>query len=214
IAALLLKGVLSMPEARGAPLALDAAFMGSIDDGDLEVRVFPLRQTRSVGFWRSEIWQAGRICASAQVTMSVVRQSLMLQDARFPEVPGPDLVPVYVNPRTPLPWLDQYVFKPVSGLLFSGAQTMDSRLWIRDAEPRPLDAISLTALCDTPFPPTWIPLPAQSPVSTVSFFVYYRANDAYCSAAGAGFCLMDSRASLARGGYVDQFTSVWSATGS
>jgi acyl-CoA thioesterase len=214
IAALLLKGVLSMPEARGAPLALDAAFMGSIDDGDLEVRVFPLRQNRSVGFWRSEIWQAGRICASAQVTMSVVRQSLVLQDARFPEVPGPDVVPVYVNPRTPLPWLDQYVFKPVSGLLFSGAQTMDSRLWIRDAEPRPLDAISLTALCDTPFPPTWIRLPGQSPVSTVSYSVYYRANDMGFSEAGTGFCLLDSRSSLARAGYVDQFTSVWSASGS
>ena len=214
IAALLLKAVLCLPQARGAPLALDALFMGSIDDGDLEVRVFALRQNRSVGFWRSEAWQAGRLCASAQMTMSIARESVVLQDARFPDVAGPDLVPVYVNPRTPVPWLDQYVFKPVSGLLFSRAETMDSRLWIRDAEPRPLDAISLTALCDTPFPPTWIPLPAQSPVSTVSFSVYYRANDADFSAAGTGFCLMDSRASLARGGYVDQFTSVWSASGS
>jgi hypothetical protein len=99
-------------------------------------------------------------------------------------------------------------------LLFSRAETMDSRIWIRDAEPRPLDAISLTALCDTPFPPTWIPLAAQSPVSTVTFSVYYRASDADLGAAGTGFCLMDSRASLARGGYVDQFTSVWSASGS
>jgi hypothetical protein len=128
-------------------------------------------------------------------------------------VAGPDRVPVYVNPRTPVPWLDQYVFRAVGGLLFSRAETMDSRIWIRDAEPRPLDAISLTALCDTPFPPTWIRLPGQSPVSTVGFSVYYRANDADFNAAGSGFCLMDSRASLARGGYVDQFTSVWSASG-
>ena len=42
IAALLLKAVLCMQEARGAPLALDTLFMGSIDDGDLEVRVFAL----------------------------------------------------------------------------------------------------------------------------------------------------------------------------
>ena len=213
-AALLLKGVLSMPEARGAPLALDALFMGGIDGGDLEMRVYALRQNRSVGFWRSEVWQAGRICASAQVTMSTVRQSVVLQDAHFPDVPGPDLVPMYVNPRTPVPWIDQYVFKPVSGLLFSRAETMDSRLWIRDAEPRPLDGLSLTALCDTPFPSTWIRLPAQSPVSTVTFSVYYRANDMDFSEAGTGFCLMDSRASLARGGYVDQFTEVWSESGS
>src|SRR5262245_3330157 len=62
IAALLLKAVLSMPEARGAPLTLDALFMGSIDDGELEVRVSALRQNRTVGFWRSEVWQAGRVC--------------------------------------------------------------------------------------------------------------------------------------------------------
>jgi hypothetical protein len=99
IAALLLKGVLCMPESRGAPLAFDALFMGGIDDGDLEVRVFALRQNRSVGFWRSEIWQAGRICANAHVAMSMVRRSVVLQDAHFPDVAGPDLVPVYVNPR-------------------------------------------------------------------------------------------------------------------
>jgi acyl-CoA thioesterase len=214
IAALLLKSVQCVPEARGAPLALDALFMGSIDDGDLEVRVFALRQNRSVGFWRSEIWQADRVCASAQVTLSMVRQSMVVQDAHFPDVAAPDLVPVYVNPRTPVPWIDQYVFKPVSGLLFSRAETMDSRIWIRDAEPRPLDALSLTALCDTPFPPTWIKLPGQSPVSTVTFSVYYRANDVDLGEAGTGFCLLDSRTSLARGGYVDQFTSVWSASGS
>jgi hypothetical protein len=50
-------------------------------------------------------------------------------------------------------------------------------------------------------------------VSTVTFSVYYRANDVDFSEAGTEFCLLDSRASLARGGYVDQFTSVWSASG-
>lgn len=213
IAALLLKSVLRAPQARGAPLALDAVFMGSMKDSDFEVRVFPLRQNRSVGFWRSEIWQAGRVCAHAQVTLSAERTSMVLQDARFPEVPGHESVPVYVNPRTPVPWLDQYIFKPVSGFLFSRADSMDARLWIRDATPRPLDAISLTALCDTPFPPTWIRLSGQAPVSTVTYSVYYRASPADLDQVGTGFCLLDTHASLARGGYVDQYTSVWSAAG-
>ena len=213
IAALLLKSVLGTPEARGMPLTLDAAFMGAIKDGEIEVRVACLRQNRSVGFWRAEAWQSGRICAHAQIALSTARDSVVLEDARFPQVPAPDAVPVYVNPRAPVPWLDQYIFKPVSGLLFSRAATMDSRVWIRDAEPRPLDAISLTALCDTPFPPTWIRLDTQGPVSTVSYSVYYRANDADYADAGAGFCLLDSRAGLARSGYVDQFTAVWSERG-
>jgi acyl-CoA thioesterase len=177
------------------------------------VRVYPLRQNRSVGFWRSEVWQAGRICAHAQVTFSMARQSIVLQDALFPDVPSPDQVKVYDNPRTPVPWVDQYVFKPVSGVLFSCAATMDSRLWIRDASPRPVDAIALAAICDTPFPSPWIRLPGQVPVSTVTYSVYFRADADDLAQAGSGFCLVDTRASLARAGYVDQFSSVWSESG-
>ena len=212
IAALLLKGVLSAPQARGAPLALDAIFMGGMDLTDLDLRVLVLRQNRSVGFWRSEIWQRGRLTAQAQVTLSEERFGLVLQDAHFPEVPEHDSVPVYVNPRVPVPWLDQYIFKPVSGFLFTRAPSMDAQLWIRDGSPRQLDAVSLTALCDTPFPPTWIRLAEQAPVSTVTYSIYYRAGRGEFEAAGANFCLLDTRASLARAGYVDQYTSVWSAS--
>lgn len=213
IAALLLKSVCEVPGARGDPLALDALFMSAIDDGDLTIRVHPLKQNRSVGFWRSEVWQAGGIRAHAQVALSSERTSVVLEDARWPHVPPPEDVPVYANPRTPVPWIDQYVFKPVSGFLFSGAERMDARLWIRDAVARPLDAIGLTALCDTPFPPTWIRLGSQSPVSTVTYSVYYRGTPAEYADAASGFCLLDTRAALARNGYVDQFTMVWSEKG-
>ena len=211
--ALLLKSVLQTPDVRGAPLALDAVLMGAIDDGDVEVRVYPLRQNRSIGFWRSEVWQAGRICAHAQVTMSMARQTMVLQDAQFPDVPGPDVLPVYDNPRKPAPWLAEYIFKPVSGLLFSGAESMDALLWIRDAAPRALDAVSLTAMCDTAFPPPWIRLPEQTPVATVTCSVYYRGSEADLAEAGTGFILLDSRSSVAQNGYVDQFTTLWSAAG-
>jgi len=214
IAALLLQGVLRAPEARGTPLALDALFMGGMDASELELRVYALRQNRTVGFWRSEAWQKGRLCSQAQVTLSMARESLVvMQDARFPQVPGPEQLAVYDNPRTPMPWVDQYVFKPVSGVLFSGAETMDSLLWVRDAEPRRVDALSLSALCDTPFPSPWIRLRGQVPVSTVTYSVYYRATEAELAEAGDGYTLLDSHACLARGGYVDQFTSLWSTSG-
>jgi acyl-CoA thioesterase len=212
-AALLLQSVLQTPQARGNPLALDAVFMGPIDDGELETRVFVLRQNRTVGFWRSELWQRDRICAHAQVTLSIARTSPTLRDARFPQVPDPDSLPVYVNPRTPVAWIDQYIFKPVSGLLFSRAESMDARLWLRDAQPRPLDALALTAICDTPFPSPWIRLAEEVPVSTVAFSVYFRASPDDYAQAGTGFNLLDSRAAVMENGYVDQFTNVWSASG-
>jgi len=213
IAALLLQGVLRTPDVRGAPLALDAQFMAGMDDGELEVRVYPLRQNRTVGFWRSEVWQGGRFCSHAQVTMSLPRAGLVLQDAVFPAVPSAESLDDYVTPRTPVPWCDQYVFRPVSGLVFSQAETMDSRVWIRDAQPRALDHLSLAALCDTPFPSPWIRLPVQVPVSTVTYSIYFRGRPQDFAEAGSDFCLLDTRASLAQGGYVDQFTSVWSAAG-
>ena len=212
-AALLVKGVLSMPEARGHPLSLDAIFMGPIDDGELEVRVSRLRQNRSVGFWRAEIWQHARMCAHAQIALSLSRSGSLLQDAQAPAMPPPDEIPVYVNPREPVPWIEQYVFKPVHGFLFSRAESMDALTWVRDAVPRPLDAISLTALCDTPFPSPWIRLDSQTPVSTVSFSVYYRAAGAALAQVGDDFVLMESRAAVMRDGYVDQFTHLWSRAG-
>jgi hypothetical protein len=51
------------------------------------------------------------------------------------------------------------------------------------------------------------------PVSTVAFSVYYRASQDDYAEAGAGFNLLDSRAAVMENGYVDQFTSVWSASG-
>jgi len=212
-AALLLKGVLALPQARGEPLSLDAVFMGPIDDGELELRVSCLRQNRSVGFWRSEIWQQGRMCAHAQIALSSARTGSLLAEAQAPAMPDPETVPVYVNPRTPVPWIEQYVFRPVRGFLFAGADSMDALTWIRDALPRPLDAISLTALCDTPFPSPWIRMRSQVPVSTVSFSVYYRANAAALAAAGTEFNVLDSRAALMQDGYVDQFTQLWSRSG-
>ncbi len=212
-AALLLRAVLHMPQARGVPLSLDAIFMGPIDDGEIEIRTVLLRQNRTVGFWRSELWQRARICAHAQVALSITRSGAALQDARMPAVPSPDVVPEYVNPRVPVAWIKQYVFKPVSGLLFSRAESMDARLWLRDAEPRPLDAISLTAICDTPFPSPWIRLADQMPVSTVAFSVYFRASASDFAQAGSGFVLLDTRAAVMENGYVDQVTNVWSAPG-
>ncbi len=212
-AALLLKAVLAMAQSRGQPLSLDAVFMGPIDDGDVEARVMLLRQNRSVGFWRSELWQSGRMCAHAQVALTTQRTGLALHDTKLPDVPPPDAVPIYTNPRTPVAWIDQYVFKPVSGFLFSEAESMDARLWLRDAQPRALDPISLTAVCDTPFPSPWIRLADQCPVSTVAFSVYFRASASDYAEAGDGYSLLDTRAALMQDGYVDQFTSVWSASG-
>jgi len=213
IAALLLQAVLRTPDVRGAPLALDAQFMGGMDDEDLEVRVYLLRQNRTVGFWRSEVWQSGRFCSHAQVTMSAERRSMTLQDARVPDAPHPDTIPVYTTPRKPVPWLAQYVYKPVGGLMFSRAETMDSQMWVRDAELRPLDALSLTALCDTPFPSPWLRLAEPIPVSTVTYSVYFRGSAADVAEAGTGFLLFDTKSSLAQGGYVDQYASVWSGAG-
>jgi hypothetical protein len=187
--------------------------MGPIDDGAVEVRVARMRQNRSVGFWRSELWQRGKLCAHAQVALTLERVSRILADAHCPAVEAPEHYPVYVNPRVPVAWIEQYEFRPVIGLLFSEAASMDARLWIRDIEPRTLDAVSLTAISDTPFPSPWIRLAQQLPVSTVSFSVYYRASAADYEAAADDFVLVDTKAALMRAGYVDQFSTIWSRTG-
>ena len=114
--------------------------------------------------------------------------------------------------RTPA-FLARYDFRPVTGAMPQGAPTMDSKVWIRDAEPRTPDARSIAAICDAPFPSIWLRLSEPVMITTIAYNVFFRTSAAGLAAAGDAHLLLDSRCDLGAAGFFDQDTNVWSAAG-
>ena len=220
IAAMLLHAVQSEPDARGDPLALQAQFIGPLAQAPFTVHTHCLRQNRSMAFWRSEIRQARepggeqKVCAQATVTLGTWRDTFTLADAVMPRVARPeDTALAATRPGRQPAFLAHYEMRPLSGAMFAGADTMDSLIWIRDAQPRPLDARALVALCDAPYPSLWIRLTEPVLMTTVVFNVFFRATPARMAAAGGAHLLADSSSAIGQAGYFDQSANLWSEDG-
>jgi hypothetical protein len=88
-----------------------------------------------------------------------------------------------------------------------------SRLWMRDAPPRPLDHCSLTALADVFYPRIFLRRASRVPAGTVSMTVYFHADDATMRATGDGHVLGQARAHGFGAGFHDQSALLWNAAG-
>ena len=220
IAAMLLHAVQSEPTARGDPVALQAQFIGALRQAPFSIHTTCLRQNRTVAFWRSEIRQSRQdgqeevTCAHATVTLSDWRDTFTLADAAMPEAPPAARLAAAAPRRVRTPaFLARYDFRPVTGAMPQGAPTMDSKVWIRDAEPRTPDARSIAAICDAPFPSIWLRLSEPVMITTIAYNVFFRTSAAGLAAAGDAHLLLDSRCDLGAAGFFDQDTNVWSAAG-
>ncbi len=224
IAAMLLHAVQSEPAARGEPVALQAQFIGAIRQAPFTLVTQCLRQNRSTAFWRSELRQSDegsgeeRVCAHAGITLSTWRETMRISDAVSPtltQTVPPALELAVAAPRrvrTP-EFVKRYDFRPVRGKLGEVADDMNALMWVRDFDPRPLDARSITALCDAPLPSIWLRLATPVLITTVVYNIFFRTPPAQLSAAGEGHVLLESRSAAGTAGFFDQDTNVWSDRG-
>ena len=228
IGALLLKSITA--DARivalvAQPLTMQINFVAGLKAQPFVLRTRCVKQNRTIGFWTSEIVQTDAesqseiIVAQAQFTFTQARQTFERADVTMPQLASADSVADSVThppratggnrPR----FLEQYDYRPITGRVFSNAATMNSVMWVRDAAPRTLDALSLVALCDTPFPSVWLRLAKPVRITTVSMSVYFRVGPEELAQVGPRHVLLDTSCDLARHGYYDQKTNVWSPDG-
>ncbi len=235
IATMLLHGVQSEPAAQGDPISLQAQFIGALRQAPFTVATSCLRQNRSTAFWRSEIRQGGGnestngdsddngdsasdttalVCAHATITLGNWRETATISDAVMPMTPPALDLPVAParRARTP-PFIARYDFRPVKGVLGTLSDSMDALMWVRDAEPRTLDARSLTALCDAALPSIWLRMPEHLLTTTVVYNIFFRTSAAQIAAAGNRHILLESHCAAATAGFFDQRTNVWSDKG-
>lgn len=227
-AAQMLAAVLAHPRLLGEPLALTVNFCAGVADGGFELHARPVRTNRTTQHWTVEQTQAGEVVTSATAVTAIRRDTWAHDEHAMPEVPGPSAVAAVQRPEAPA-WLARYEMRFLDGGLLESMQAGPAddsltRLWVRDAPARALDAVSLTALADVFYPRVWRRRGRPGPAGTVSMTVYFHAGADALRAetappagapddADAGWLLAQATAQAFRDGFFDQSGQLWSAGG-
>jgi hypothetical protein len=212
-ASVLLNAAWLHPQRLGEPLALTVNFAGPVADGAFRIHARPLRTNRSTQHWHIEQRQGDAVCTSASAVFGTRRTTWAATEARMPDVPAA----ARIEPRLPnatLVWLERYEMRVVHGPMpdfgRDGAQAdSGTTLWIRDNPPRPLDALSLAAICDNFYPRVFRRRARFGPAGTVSITTYFHADAATLAAQGDRPVLGQALGQHFGGGYFDQTALVW-----
>lgn len=216
-ASVLLQSVLQHPERLGDPLSLTLNYAGPVADGEFEIDVRPVRTNRSNQHWVLEMRQSGEVVTTATALTGLRRDTWSSTDSHFPDVPAPEDVPRAEGFRG-VAWVDNYDMRFVAGPMPSGEgdqphEDTTTTMWIRDDPERPLDHVSLTSLCDSFYPRSFLRMGRPVPAGTVSLTIFYLATADEIAAIGTDFVLGTARAHRFHGSYHDEAAGVWSRDG-
>lgn len=198
------------------PLATTAHFLSPPRLGPAQVHVEPLRAGRSVSTTRARLVQGGRTCLDVTVTATALSPDS--EPAHVDAVP-PDLPPPDACVRSgPLPGqarngiLEQLDLRAEPGAVGAWAggplpgpcepRRAEVRGWVRHADGRDADALSLLCLADA-LPPVTFALGLPGWVPTVELTVHVRALPA------PGWLRLVQRAQLLQGGWLDETCEIW-----
>lgn len=215
IGATLLNAVLSHPDLLGDPLSQTVHYAAPIADGSFSISARPLRTNRSTQHWLVELEQNEQIAAFATIVTAVRRDTWGVTDAAFPSVPPSE----QMTPSAAIPavvWTNNYEMRFISGELDIGrtdSGSSHSCLWIRDQPPRPLDFVSLSAICDAFFPRIFVRRPKWVAVGTVALTTYFHADRQLLEQIGSQPVLASAKALHFGKGFFDQTAEVWSPDG-
>ena len=221
-AALALQSVVQHPDVLGTPIALTVNYAAAIEAGAFDIQATAVRTNRSTQHWTVQITQAGasgapNMTTTATVVTAARRETWGENDLPMPEVPKPETVDrVSIGPAG-VAWLRQYEMRPISGGIpavwdGSGGHS-ETRIWVRDAQQRPLDFASLAALSDVFYPRVWLRRAKPVPVGTVSITTYFHVNAAQLAEVGTGYLLGRAVGQQFSNGFFDQSAQLWSESG-
>lgn len=216
-AAVLMKAAQMEAESRGDPLSLTVLFTESIGDGPIEVSTRMLRAGARLQFWRSEVAQRGKLCAHAQATFGVRRETTAWTDAEMPKVAPAGSPGQYNNANPPMPFGQQFdawwaTPAPLDPALDTNAPTT-SLVWIRDRHGRAMDHGLLALMADFAPPRVMFKRKAIVMSSTVSMTVHFHATPAELAEAGSDYVLSHVDCIRCEGGYFEHELRLWSQSG-
>lgn len=215
IAALMIKAVIhDRADERFEPVAFTIDFMKAPAEGEVIVKRGCDRAGRTAAFWRVVLeLPDGTPCARAMVTLAPHRETMVFSTQKMPDVPPPQDVERFRTEVLPVKWAHLYETRVIKGKMGDITPDAHSLTWVREADQRPLDHISLTALCDSPFPRLFLATGRPSNISTITMTIYFHAPLAELQATGGGYLLADARCERSVGGFYDQHTRFYATGG-
>lgn len=216
-ATLLLRAALGHEKRIGEPVAQTVNFCAPIAEGEFVVTVREVRSGRSVQHLYVELRQGETIAANATIVCAVRADTWNHHSGAMPAAPKAADVPLLTG-KPPLAWLARYDFRYIDGLPNFGTahaepQSARSLLWVGDNPARPLDHLSLAALCDVFIIRIYQVRGLRVPAGTVSMTSYFHASAAEMAAQGARPVLAKADSLRFGGNFFDQQGEIWSDDG-
>lgn len=218
-AGVMLRAVMDHPARIGEPLALTVNYAAPLAKGAFEVTAKPARTNRSTQHWSIELRQGDDVVLTGTAVTAERRESWSHAPAGMPAVPAPDAVPLYKMRAGGPEWVERYEFRFVEGAPRMGEVSsqspadVHSKLWLRDAPPRPLDHAALAAMSDAFFARIFHALGAMTPFGTVSITTYFTGTADEIARHGDKHLLGVADARRFHRSYFDQSIELWSADG-
>lgn len=215
--AVLLNAVLLDTRRAADPVSITVNFCTGVKPGPFRVDVTLERSGKYLQHWGLRQMQGDTVCTTASVVTGQRSQTFAHQVAKMPDVPPADQLPLLPAPEA-LRFLHQYDFRFVEGppdmTRVRDTPGSDlSRIWMRDAQPRALDWLSLAALSDG-FPLRLLTVRGGLvPMGTVSLTTYFLCSSEELAALGEGPILGEARSTRFNAHFHDQKSSHWSVAG-
>ncbi|MDH4169309.1 MAG: thioesterase family protein [Acidimicrobiia bacterium] len=192
-------------------------YPAAAEAGPVELQVAVERMGRSVATLGARLIQDGRLIALATAAFSPAWTSpVTFSDLVPPQAPPASTLvdrrehqqdfipPVAFNWDTR--WTDQ-------NAAFGGGGPAVLRAWIRTAEPRVVDPLALTAICDALPPAVFVRSRERMAAPTVELTVHIRAQLPHPSLAPDDHVLAECNTATVAEGFLDEDVRVWAADG-
>lgn len=216
-AAQMLQAAWQHPQRLGEPVSLTVNFCAAVADGAFTIVAQPVATNRATQHWLLRMEQAGKVVTTATLVTALRRETWASDEVAMPQVLPPEQVPLS-QWNMERAFIQRYEWRVLDGApptqLGSTAQSSLSRLWVRDAPPRPLDFAGLAALADMFFPRVYLRRAVLVPAGTVSITVYFHASGEQLAQHGTGYVLGQVQGQGFRHGFFDHAAQLWSQNGS
>ena len=214
VAAIAARAVENHPECRGPLVSQQIIYMTGVGPGEVALSVKLLRAGSSTQFWRVELSQNGSLTNAADIVTSTRRPTdidyqIAITTAKSPEE---SIALPSINPMAPA-WAAHFDQRIAKGIPFAINDSPEAMVWIREADGRPVDRVSLVSILDTPMPRTFFVTEQFRPGSTVSMATYIYASDDDLKAAGSDFMLLRVTGATVRNSATDGRVELWSRSG-
>jgi acyl-CoA thioesterase len=200
-------------DAEALPLSINVDFLRGVGPGELESQATVIHSTRSLRFVHVQSTQSADIAAATSATFARRRPTEAIESVTMPVCAAPESLAPAATQGMPVTWVKQFDLRFATGALGTRVPAMRSLTWVRLKSAPALSYPLLAAIADTPLPRIFLHFNTMSKISTVSMNAGIFADRDELVAVGTDYVLTEAWSQVARHGYYDQQTRIWSRHG-